>query len=103
MHSAIARRTGLLLDCGTLAAIKSADGLTEFLPPDEWRPYIRAVVAPERRVSTERKTGVYVSQCWNSPSRQGRARMAPAGELTRRRRGAQRARSGGSVSAAHLG
>jgi hypothetical protein len=31
---------------------------TDFLPRDEWRPYMRAVVTPERRVSTERKTGL---------------------------------------------
>ena len=33
-------------------------GVTEFLPRDDWRPYIRAVVPPELRVSTERKTGL---------------------------------------------
>jgi hypothetical protein len=36
----------------------NAEGLTDFLPRDEWRPYMRAVVTPERRVTTERKTGL---------------------------------------------
>ena len=34
--------------------------VTEFLRRDERRPYMRAVLTPELRVSTERKTGLYV-------------------------------------------
>ena len=35
------------------------EGLTELVPHEDWKPYMRAVVPAHGRL-TERKTGVYV-------------------------------------------
>ena len=35
-----------------------AQGVRDFMPRDEWKPYMAAVVPATARVTTERKTGL---------------------------------------------